>query len=40
MKKTFNTLRWIYVGFILGATAMCYLISVGEETNKENSNAN
>lgn len=35
MLKVLNTLRWVYVGFLLGATAMCYLISEGEKVEKK-----
>ena len=35
MIKFLNTLRWIWVGFLLGATTMCYLISEGEKVEKK-----
>lgn len=38
MKKFLNTMRWIYVGFMLGATAVCYFIAV-EEEEKQKSNS-
>lgn len=35
MLKVLNTLRWVYVGFLLGATTMCYLISEGEKVEEK-----
>lgn len=35
MKSFMNAMRWIYVGFLLGATAMCYFIAVEEEESKK-----
>lgn len=34
MTKFANAMRWIWVGFLLGATTMVYLISEGEEKNE------